>query len=183
VRRALALAAALALSACTASAPDNAPNPQRTRDATTVLRDTLIMSAVKARLTAEYPDSATSVRVAVADGVVTLRGTVRDAATHEHVVADTERTTYVRAVVDRVRVDSRSPRLRDQVGDVALATRVQAAIAAQLGFQHVTVRVDGGVATLTGTAPDAKTKRTILTTARGTAGIRNVVDRIRVAGT
>ncbi len=148
-----------------------------------MLRDTLIMSAVKARITAEYPDSTTSVRVSVADGVVTLRGTVRDVATHQHVVADTERTTYVKAVVDRIRVDSRTPRLRDQVGDVALATRVQAAIAAKLGIQRVTVHVEGGVATLTGTVPDAKTKRTILATTRGTAGIRNVVDRIRVAGT
>lgn len=182
MRRALALAAALVLASCTAPAPDNAPSSQRARDATAVLRDTLIMSAVKARLTAEYPDSMTSVRVSVADGVVTLRGTVRDAATHAHIVADAKRTTSVKAVVDHVRVDARSPRLRDQVGDVALATRVQAAIAAQLGVQHVVVHVDHGVATLDGTVPDAKTKRTILATARGTAGVRNVVDRIRVAG-
>jgi osmotically-inducible protein OsmY len=159
------------------------PEPLQTRSATTVLRDALILSSLEARLAAEYPDSVTGVRASVTDGVVTLRGTVRDAAIRKHMVADAEETTYVKAVVDRIRVDPRSPRLRDQVGDVALATRVQAAIAAQLGFQHVTVRVDAGVATLTGTAPDAKTKRTILTTARGTTGIRNVVDRIRVAGT
>jgi osmotically-inducible protein OsmY len=183
MRCALALCAALVVSGCTAPAPDRAPGPLQTKPATTVLRDALILSAVKARLTAEYPDSTTSVGVWVDDGVVTLRGTVRDAKTRQAIVADTERTTYVKAVVDRVRVDPHSPRFRDQVGDVALATRVQAAIAAQLGLQHVTVRVDGGVATLTGTTPDAKTKRTILATARGTAGIRNVVDRIRVAGT
>jgi osmotically-inducible protein OsmY len=46
----------------------------------------------------------------------------------------------------------------------------------------VTVRVDRGVATLTGTVPDAKTKATIAATARDTSGIRNVVDRVRVAG-
>ena len=183
MKRALVVAAALALSACTAPPPDTAPGPQQTRAATTVLRDTLIMSAVKARLTAEYPDSTTSVGVSVADGVVTLRGKVRDEKTRKALVADTERTTYVQRVVDRMRVDPRSPRLRDQVGDVALATRVQAAIAAQLGFQRVTVHVDGGVATLSGTVRDAKTKRTILTTAHDTAGVRNVVDRIRVAGT
>ncbi|MEA2786815.1 MAG: hypothetical protein QOF71_2919 [Candidatus Eremiobacteraeota bacterium] len=183
MRRPLALAAVLALAACTAPAPDTAPGPQQTRPATTVLRDALIMSAVKARLTAEYPDSTTSVGVSVVDGVVTLRGKVRDAKTRQAIVADAERTTYVKRVVDHLRVDPRSPRLRDQVGDVALATRVQAAIAAQLGLQNVTVRVDAGVATLTGTVRDAKTKRTMLATARDTAGIRNVVDRIRVAGT
>jgi osmotically-inducible protein OsmY len=182
VRGALALAAALALSGCTAPAPDRAPGPLQTKPATTVLRDALILSAVKARLTAEYPDSTTSVGVSVDNAVVTLRGTVRDAKTRQAIVADTERTTYVQRVVDRIRVDPNSPRFRDQVGDVALATRVQAAIAAQLGFQQVTVRVDRGVATLSGTTADAKTKRTILATARGTAGIRNVVDRIRVEG-
>ena len=183
MKLALVLAAALALSACTAPAPDTAPGAQPTRPATTVLRDALITTAVKARLTAEYPDSTTSVGVSVTDGVVALRGKVRDDKTRRAIVADTERTTYVQRVVDRIRVDPRSPRLREQVGDVALATRVQAAIAAQLGFQHVTVRVDRAVATLTGTVHDAKTKRTILTTARDTAGVRNVVDRIRVAGT
>ncbi len=180
--RALVLVTALVLSACTAPAPDNAPGPVRTRAATTVLRDALILSAVKARLTAEYPDSTTSVGVSVADGVVTLRGRVRDAKTRDAIVGDTERTTYVSRVVDRLRVDPRSPRFKDQVGDVALATRIQAAIAVQLGLQHVTVRVDRGVATLDGTTADAKTKRTILATARGTTGVRNVVDRIRVAG-
>jgi osmotically-inducible protein OsmY len=173
----------IVLAGCTAPAPERAPEPLRTRSATTALRDALILSSLEARLATEYPDSITSVRVRVADGVVTLRGTVRASTIRQHIVADAERTTNVRAVVDRIRVDPRSPRFRDQVGDVALATRIQAAVAAQLGLQHVTVRVDRGVATLTGTAPDAKTKRTILTTARGTVGVRNVVDRIRVAGT
>ena len=182
MRSALAFVTALVLAGCSAPAPDNSPGPLRTRAATTVLRDALIMSAVKARLTAEYPDSTTTVGVSVADGVVTLRGTVRSAGIRTAIVADTARTASVQSVVDRIRVDPHSARFRDQIGDVALATRVQAAIAAQLGIQHVTVRVDGGVATLTGTVADAKTKRSIVTTARDTAGIRNVVDRIRVAG-
>jgi osmotically-inducible protein OsmY len=87
----------------------------------------------------------------------------------------------VKRVVDLLRVDPKSPRFREQVGDVALAARVQTAVTAQVGLQKVGVRVERGVATLDGTVSDAKTKRTILTTARGTSGIRNVVDRIRVA--
>jgi osmotically-inducible protein OsmY len=185
VRRALSLAAApavlaAALAGCTGSSQERVPGAFATRPATTVLRDTLILTSVKARLTAQYPDSATSVGVSVADGVVTLRGTVRDLATRRHMVADAERTTYVARVADRLRVDPHAPRFRDQVGDVALAARLQGAIAAQLGLQQVGVRVDHGVATLTGTVADAKTKRTMLATARGTSGIRNVVDRIRV---
>lgn len=182
MNRVFALAAAVLVAGCTGNSQQKVPEPFGTRAATTVLRDTLILSAVKARLTAEYPDSATSVGVSVANGVVTLRGTVRDAATRKHLVADAERTTSVKRVVDRLRVDPHSPRLREQVGDVALAARIQAAITAQVGFQQIVVRVDRGVATLDGTAADAKAKRTILATARGTSGVRNVVDRIRVAG-
>src|SRR5665213_2665674 len=84
--------------------------------------------------------------------------------------------------VDGMRVDSRRRRIEDQAGDVALATRVEAALEAELGPQPVTVRVESGVATLDGTVRDAKTKAAIVRTARDTTGIRNVVDRIRVAG-
>jgi osmotically-inducible protein OsmY len=183
VRHALAAgaaAAALLLAACTGSSQEKAPGPLATRAATTALRDTLILSAVKTRFVAQYPDSTTTVGVAVTDAVVTLRGTVRDEATRRHMVEDAQETTSVARVVDELRVNPNGPRLRDQVGDVALATRIEGAITAQLGLQSVSVRVERGVATLTGTAADAKTKRTMLETARGTAGIRNVVDRVRV---
>jgi osmotically-inducible protein OsmY len=190
VRHALALAAALAcgaaaLGGCTGSSPQNVkvPEPFGTRPATAVLKDALTLSAVKAKLIGDDPDSTLSLRVAVRDGVVTLRGTVHDAAIRRKVVADARATGGVTRVVDELRVDPRGPRLRQQVGDVALAARIEAALTAQVGLQHVTVHVDHGVATLNGTVSDAKTKRTVLATARGTAGVRNVVDRVRVRGT
>lgn len=188
MRRALALAAALAtvaLAGCSGSSPQNlkVPEPFGTRPATAVLKDALTLSAVKAKLIGDDPDSTISLRVAVRDGVVTLRGTVHDAAIRRKLVADARATGGVQRVVDELRVDPRGPRLRQQVSDVALAARIEAAITAQVGLQHVAVRVDRGVATLDGTAADAKTKRTILATARGTAGVRNVVDRVRVGGT
>ncbi len=192
MRHTLALVAALALGAgtaalagCTGNSPQNVkvPEPFGTRPATAVLQDVLTLSAVKAKLIGDDPDSTMSLRVTVRDGVVTLRGTVHDAAIRRKVVADARATGGVKRVVDALRVDPRGPRLRQQVGDVALAARVEAAMTAQVGLQHVTVRVDRGVATLDGSVPDAKTKRTVLATARGTAGVRNVVDRVRVGGT
>jgi osmotically-inducible protein OsmY len=186
MRRAPAALAALALggllAGCTGSSQQKVPEPFGTRPATAVLKDALTLSAVKAKLIGDDPDSTLSLRVAVTDGVVTLRGTVHDTAIRRKVVADARATGGVKGVVDELRVDPRGPRLRQQVGDVALAARIQTAIAAQVGLQHVTVRVDRGVATLDGSVSDAKTKRTILTTARGTAGERNVVDRVRVGG-
>jgi osmotically-inducible protein OsmY len=190
VRRALALAAFAALAAaasalggCNGSSEQKMPEPFGTRAATSVLRDALTLSAVKAKLIGDDPDSTMTLRVSVTDGVVTLRGTVHDAAIRRKVVADARTTGGVKRVVDDLRVDPRGPRLRQQVGDVALAARIEAAITAQVGLQHVTVRVDRGAATLDGSVRDAKTKATILATARGTAGVRNVVDRVRVGGT
>jgi osmotically-inducible protein OsmY len=177
----LSVAAAL-LGGCTGNSQEKVPEPFGTRAATAVLKDALTLSAVKAKLIGDDPDSTLTLRVSVTDGVVTLRGTVHDAAIRRKVVADARATGGVKRVADELRVDPRGPRLRQQVGDVTLAARIQAAIAAQVGFQHVLVRVDRGVATLDGTTPDAKTKSTVLATARNTAGVRNVVDRLRVAG-
>jgi osmotically-inducible protein OsmY len=181
VSRAVALAVALLLAGCTGSPEQKAPEPFGTRAATSVLKDALVLSAVKATLVADDPDSTTSVGVSARDGVVTLRGVVKDAATRARLVSGARAVSGVKRVVDLLRVDPKSPRFREQVGDVALAARVQTAVTAQVGLQKVGVRVERGVATLDGTVSDAKTKRTILTTARGTSGIRNVVDRIRVA--
>jgi osmotically-inducible protein OsmY len=184
VRRAIVagIAAALALAGCSGDgSSDRAPQAAASA-ATATLKDALILSAVKAALIGEDPDSTTTVGVAASDGVVTLRGAVRSEATKRAFETRARHVTGVKSVVDELRVDPDGPRLKEQVGDVALAARIQAAIAAQLGFERITVEVHAGVATVDGTVPDAKTKATVLATARGTSGIRNVVDHVRVAG-
>ncbi len=182
MRRAFALALVLGLAGCGGSgSSDRAPEAVASA-ATSTLKDALILSAVKAALIAEDPDSTTTVGVAASSGVVTLRGSVRSAAIKAQFDARARQVTGVKSVVDELRVDPNGPRLRQQVSDVALAARIQAAIAAQVGFERIGVEVRDGVATLSGTVPDAKTKATALATARGTSGIRNVVDRMRVAG-
>ena len=180
MRRALALAAALLLTSCTGTSQQKMPEPFGTRPATSVLKDALLIAAVKSALTVADPDSAATVGVTARDGVVTLRGRVRDAATKTKLLGAARTSSGVVRVVDRLRIDPRAPQLRQQVGDVALAARVETAITAQLGPQKVSVQVDRGVATLSGTVADRKTKTTVLAAARGTSGIRNVVDRIRV---
>ena len=179
---ALACALAAALVGCTGASQQGAPASSATRNPADALKDALLLSSVKATLVADDPDSTTSVGVAAVAGIVTLRGTVKDGATRARLVADARKVGGVKRVVDDLRVDPNAPQFRQQVGDVALAARVQAAIAAEVGLQHVGVRVDRGVATLDGSVPDAKTRATVVRTARDTAGIRNVVDRIRVAG-
>lgn len=179
MRRALALAAALAVAGCSQPAQPP-PRSEQTRAPTTVLRDALILSAVKAKLIGEDPDSTTTVSVTVDEGIVTLRGSVHDDGVRRRLVASARTGAGVTGVVDRLRIDPNGPRVKERIADVTLAARVETAITAQLGVQPVIVRVEHRVATLEGSAPDAKTKRTLLATARATSGIRNVVDRIRV---
>jgi osmotically-inducible protein OsmY len=180
---AAALAATAVLAGCTSNTTTTTiqvPQPFGSRPATEVLRDGLILTAVKAQLTALDPDSATSLGVSVRDGVVRLRGTVRDAGALAKDVAAARRVSGVKSVVSEARVDPRGPRPREQVSDFALATRITAALTAQVGLTGVRVHAAGGTVTLDGSAPDAKTKATAVTTARGTGGVRNVVDHIRV---
>lgn len=180
MRRALLVAAALLLAACTSQ--QKVPEPFGTLPPTSVLKDDLILSAVKATLTADDPDSTTSLGVAVTNGVVTLRGTVRSAATRAKLAESARNVAGVTSVVDDLTINPNQPKISQRVTDVGLEARIEAAITAQVGLQHVTVKVDRGAATLSGTVPDAKTKATVLATARGTSGVRNVVDRMRVAG-
>jgi len=177
-----AILALLLLAGCTGSGGEGGQTSNPTHPATTALKDALLLAAVKATLVADDPDSTTTVGVAVNDGVVTLRGSVKDAETRRRIVADARKTGEVKRVVDELRVDPNGPRLKERVGDVALAARIETAITAQVGVQPVAVRVDRGIASLEGTVGDAKTKATIVATAHGTTGVRNVVDRIRVAG-
>jgi osmotically-inducible protein OsmY len=182
VRRAPAFIAALLVAGCTGSSQQKIPEPFGTLPPTSVLKDALILSAVKATLTAEDPDSTTTLRVSSAAGVVTLRGTVRDAPTRTRLANAARGIAGVKSVVDDLTINPHQPQIKQQVADVALEARIEAAVTAQVGLQHVSVHVTHGVATLAGTVPDAKTRATVVATARGTAGIRNVVDRIRVAG-
>lgn len=178
--RGLAVAAAFALAGCSNTNVDvHAPEPLAS-NAAAALKDTLIAAAVKAKVTADEPDSIISLGASSHDGTVTLRGTVLSAAARDRALSDAKSVTGVTSVVDRLTVNPNGPRPKEQVADFALAARIQAALAAQLGITHVGIHVDRGVATIDGSVPDAKTKETVLATARGTSGIRNVVDRIRV---
>jgi osmotically-inducible protein OsmY len=183
MKRALALAVVLLVAGCTGSSQQRVPEPFGTLPPAAALKDALILTGVKAALIAVDPDSTTTLGVSVRGGVVTLRGTVRSAALRAKDVSETRKVAGVTSVVDDLRIDPRQPQINGRIDDAALVARIEAAITAQVGVQqHVAVSVDHGTATLSGTVADAKTKATVLSAARGTSGVRNVVDRIRVGG-
>ncbi|HTW83035.1 MAG TPA: BON domain-containing protein [Candidatus Sulfotelmatobacter sp.] len=180
---ALAAFAILALSGCNGGGGADEPQPFGARSAQTVIEDGLILAAVKAKLTADEPNSTTTLGVGVDSGVVTLRGSVLSAAERARAVADARGVRGVKRVVDDLGVNPHGPRPKEQVADFALAARVELAIQSATGLVKVGVRVDHGVATLTGSVNDAKTRDRVVAAARGTDGVRNVVDQLRVGGT
>jgi osmotically-inducible protein OsmY len=143
-------------------------------------KDGLLVAAIKAKLAADDFDSATRVHVSVHDGVATLTGAARSAAQKAKDASLTAGVKGVTHVDDQLAI---SPsRDAKNAGDVALAARITGALVAQTGINALSVRasVRDGVATLDGHAPSAAVKATMIAAAKGTSGVRNVVDRIAV---
>lgn len=145
-------------------------------------RDALLAAAVKARVTAVDFDSATSVRVQAQNGHVTIRGVVHDAAKKAAMIKAAKDIPGVTTVSDQLTVNARAPRASKDFADLALAARVDAALAAQTGINalSVHVRAHDGRVTIEGSAPSGAIKDTIIVTARKVSAVRAVVDRIRV---
>jgi osmotically-inducible protein OsmY len=184
MRRALPALAALALllGGCNSST-DRPPEPFGSRAPGTVITDGLLLAAVKAKLTADDPNSVTTLGVGVQSGVVTLRGTVRAAADRARLTADARGIRGVVRVNDDLTVNPRATRPQQDVANFALAARVEAALQVAAGFQQVTAHAAHGVVTLTGTVKDDATRARVVSAARQTSGVRNVVDQLRVGGT
>ena len=180
MNRLVVVGIALALcTGCTAS-EQKVPEPFGTRPAEDVLHDGLILASIKAKLTAGDPDSATSLGVSVREGVVTLTGTVRDAAHKKLDVAAAKDVPGVRVLVDQLRVDAAGPRPGQRLGEVETGARVVAAYTAEVGFQRVQVHVERGVVTLDGPVASEKIRKTIVAAAQATKGVRKVVDRMSI---
>jgi osmotically-inducible protein OsmY len=183
VRRAAALAAAALLTACGGEAGStHAPAGGATPPPAALFKDGLLYAAVKARLAGADIDSTTRVSVIVSDGVVTLRGAVKDAATKRSEVELVRRMRGVSWVNDELRVGRFGRSAAQAVSDVALTAAVESALVAQTGVNVTGIRVSAasGRVTLAGNASTGAIKSTLLDAARHTPGVRNVVDRIAV---
>ena len=178
--RLCAIAAVLALAACTSSQQKSAQ--EEASAAPQQAQDGLIAASVKAKLATIDVDSATAVHVDVARGHVTLSGEVRSASQRADFENASRSINGVTGVTDNTKVNSKLRGARETLGDAALATKVVAALAAQTGVNAASVKVAAhdGTVTLTGAAPSAAIKTTMIETARKTGGVRVVVDRIAI---
>jgi len=190
IRRLAPLAALVVLAACGASGTSTkqiisdieSPLASVTipPEAQSTFKDALLVASIKAKLAADDFDSATRVHVSIHNGVATLSGAARSAAQKKKDVALAAQVKGVTRVVDELGV-APSPGAKD-AGDVALAARITGALVAQTGINALAVHVGvrDGVVTLDGHVPSDAIKTTMLAVAKGTAGVRNVDDRIAV---
>ncbi|MBV9647585.1 MAG: BON domain-containing protein [Candidatus Eremiobacteraeota bacterium] len=161
---------------------NNAASSMATSAPVLAARDALLATAVKARLVAADVDSAGSISVRARSGAVTIVGAVRSPAEIPTLREAARQVAGVSHVALDLHVDPHLPSTRQSAQDLALATRVMAALAAQSGTNALRVHAAarGGVVTLDGTAPTQAVKATMLNAASKTNGVRRVIDRLTV---
>ena len=159
---------------CSNTTTTSSPGPAVTA-AKQAANDAFLVATIEAKLIGVDPNSATTVGVAVHDGVATLRGTVKTVAIRTRVAATAHEVSGVTDVRDELRVDPNAPTVGERVGDAALAARITGAVLIQTGSTGINVAVRDGVATLTATSPRTS-REAALTTARHTSGVHTVID-------
>lgn len=181
MRTAVVLAAVLALPACSSASVDQAANSVASQ-APTILQEGLLQATLRAKIAAIDVDAATNVGIADHAGHVKLTGAVRTAEEREKVVAAAKSIGGVTSVDDELRIDPKMRGTAQQAGDFALAAKVETALASQTGINAISVRTSAkdGVVTLRGTVPSDAIKATMIATAKGTSGVRQLVDGLAV---
>jgi len=139
--------------------------------------DERIQQAVARELARLPGDFAGSVAVEVREGVVRLSGTVRDPREREAVVRAAEGAECVARVEDGLTVAGES--LPDRDVAAALAAYVERTV--NLAAGSIAVEFDAGVALLVGTVASEGQREAIEELVRWHDGVRDVVNRLRVA--
>jgi hyperosmotically inducible protein len=145
-------------------------------------KDALIVVGVKARLLATDMDTATNVAVHVKNGAVVLSGVVRDPSEISRLSNAAAGVSGVRSVETRLSVNRALRPATAQVADAALATEVEARLAAQTGINALSVKTSSrdGHVTLSGGVHSATVKSLMISTAASTPGVKSVADHLEV---
>lgn len=142
--------------------------------------DAVITSKVKAKLTANPEINPFRVDVDTINGVVYLRGIVPSKATSSEALKHARDTAGVKFVVNDLVVGEYTA--QDQLSDSRIASKVKVKLAADPDINPFDIDVDSrlGVVTLNGLVKTAGQKREAEAIARGTDGVRQVRNQIRV---
>jgi len=185
IRIPTAAAITLALAACSTG---TAPVPPR--DTAAMEAEMTLEQRIERRLVEVFGPGADIVRVSVDRRRAILLGDVAERAVQElskevalsfdEVDAVTNRLRLIRPSDGPAREVART--VGEETADAALESEVKLTLAAEIGRHAggVEVEVVEGVASLRGPVPDEARRTIALDTARGVAGIRQVIDLLRI---
>jgi hyperosmotically inducible protein len=155
-----------------------------------------VTTAVKAKLAADDTVKAYRIDVDTKEKVVTLKGEVDTPGAKTRAVELAKGTAGVRDVVDQLTVkDGMTPpgglddaaqakagEAAEATGDAGITAKVKTKFLADTAISGLKIDVDtkDNVVTLSGTVPTAAEKRRAVEVARGTDGVKSVVDQLKV---
>jgi hyperosmotically inducible periplasmic protein len=144
--------------------------------------DAELSSRVKAKLAADPDVNPFNIDVDARNGMVTLKGSVDDAATRTEAGRLARDTSGVVSVDNGITVGGESA--GDVVDDAAIVTKIKTKLAADLEVAATNIDVDSeqGVVTLTGEVRSSEARNEAEKLARDTSGVVRVVNNITVGG-
>jgi hyperosmotically inducible periplasmic protein len=165
-------------------ARSNTAAEPRSNPASEVLSDTAITTQVKAKLATDSSIKSSDISVTTANGVVTLDGSVSDAATRSAVERTAKSVTGVTSVYNRLSLSSGGMAAmtsdddegQDDTSDTWITTKVKASLLADSdakGFD-VDVETRNGVVMLQGALQDQDAVDHVTQIAAGVEGVKSV---------
>lgn len=173
--------AALALGGCSQHQLDSS-SQSLVNDASHAVDSGVLATKVMAKLASVDAGAALFTSASASGGTVTLHGKARTPEIAARFVAAAKSVDGVTAVTNELRIDPHTPRIGRDAHDFGVTAAVRANLVGQAGVNgvNVGVRAANGVVTLSGTVKSAALRTTLVDAARGTQGVRSVVDRLTV---
>ncbi|WP_456434345.1 BON domain-containing protein [Thermosulfuriphilus sp.] len=142
--------------------------------------DATITARIKAALAQDPQTKARKIDVDTVDGTVTLTGLVSSQAEAKRAIEIARSTPGVRGVRNNLQIGKRS--LGRLLDDKTLGAKIKAKLLVEPGVRSLSIDVDvvNGVVTLTGVVKDKDQMDRILAIAKGTEGVRAVVNNLRL---
>jgi hyperosmotically inducible protein len=148
---------------------------------TSTARDRWITTETKLRLMANTDTPAFDINVDTRDGIVTLFGVVDSQLAKDQATAEARKVGGVRQVVNDLQIvksDARTVARNDDQIEEAIEDSIEAR--PTLSDDKIDVEVKAGVARLSGTVESRSDQVTAITVARSTAGVKRVIDDLRL---
>jgi hyperosmotically inducible protein len=144
--------------------------------------DTWITTAAKVRLIASSDTPGFDINVDTNNGIVTLFGVVASEQAKRSAEAEVRKVGGVKNVVNDLQIVAEAKQDRVEQQDDQISKAIQARIEAVGGLEDsdIDVAVSNGVARLSGTVMSRTDQVAALTVARSTAGVRRVIDDMRL---